>query len=197
MRACCGVQASNDAFEAAEGGGVRQVKADEVYQHPAPLARAYAQCVARARRKAATRRHASYLSTTAAGRGPASVCAGRAVWRSGNFGDLTLRVFSIRQGPALAQVQEALLRVGNGHASVAFNCSSMMLSCACRTSLSKSLRLPDGRGVELSKASRAAIDPALLDLIRCAVYLIPCMRHACQLRTSVENTAHVRADQID
>ena len=68
------VQAAPDAFEE-EGGELRQIKPDEAYRHPAPLWRAYKQCVARARLKATTRRCAAApwrypLSTSLHGLGP-------------------------------------------------------------------------------------------------------------------------------
>jgi hypothetical protein len=55
-------QAAPDAFQAGPDGALRQVKADEEYLHPAPLGHAYGQCVARARKKAAIRKAASFKS---------------------------------------------------------------------------------------------------------------------------------------
>ena len=85
------MQAAPDAFQAGPDGALRQVKEDEEYLHPAPLGHAYAQCVARARKKAAARKASSFSS----------------------------------------------------------------------------LPLPKGRSLEFSKASRAAINPAILARIRC------------------------------
>ncbi|CAL5225562.1 g8401 [Coccomyxa viridis] len=49
-------KAATDAFEEGEGGRVEQVKPDGSYRHPEPLGRAHEMCVARARKKAATRK---------------------------------------------------------------------------------------------------------------------------------------------
>lgn len=50
------VQAATDAFEEGVNGRVEQVKPDSTYRHPHPLGRAHEMCVARARKKAATRK---------------------------------------------------------------------------------------------------------------------------------------------
>ena len=50
------MQAALDAFEEGEGGRVEQVKPDGSYMHPQPLSKAHEMCVARARKKAVTRK---------------------------------------------------------------------------------------------------------------------------------------------
>ncbi len=54
------MQAAPDAFQVGPDGVLRQVKADEEYRHPVTLGQAYAQCVARARKKAAVRKASSF-----------------------------------------------------------------------------------------------------------------------------------------
>ncbi|BDA40770.1 Protein-tyrosine sulfotransferase [Coccomyxa sp. Obi] len=53
-------KAAPDAFQVGPDGVLRQVKADEEYRHPVTLGQAYAQCVARARKKAAVRKASSF-----------------------------------------------------------------------------------------------------------------------------------------
>ena len=63
------VQAAMDAFEEGEDGRVEQVKPDGTYKHPQPLGRAHEMCVARARKKAATRKAESMRALVLPGGG--------------------------------------------------------------------------------------------------------------------------------
>ena len=71
------VQAATDAFEDGAGGRVEQVKPDSSYRHPQPLGRAHEMCVARARKKAATRKAESMRVLALPGGGPRGLQQGR------------------------------------------------------------------------------------------------------------------------
>ena len=62
-------QAALDAFEEGEDGRAEQVKPDGDYRHPQPLGRAHEMCVARARKKAATRKAESMRALALPGGG--------------------------------------------------------------------------------------------------------------------------------